>query len=138
MVTFKNNYIYHMSGRAPKVSGNTLLHAVNNYFHDVWDHAFEIDSGAQILAEGNVFQNVKLPVQSGYKGRLFSIPTTAAGALCKSVLGRNCQLNGYGSSGAFDGSDSGFLSNFKGKIIASASTYNDAKAVQTKSGFGVA
>ena len=32
LVTFKNNYIHHFSGRAPKVGGNTLLHAVNNYF----------------------------------------------------------------------------------------------------------
>lgn len=138
MITFKNNYIYHMSGRAPKVSGNTLLHAVNNYFHDVWDHAFEIEAGAQILAEGNVFQNVKLPVQSGFKGRLYSVVNSAAANVCQSALGRVCQLNGYGSSGAFDGTDSGFLNNFKGKNIASASSYNDAKNAQTKSGFGVA
>jgi pectin lyase len=32
LVTFKNNYVHHFSGRAPKVGGNTLLHAVNNYF----------------------------------------------------------------------------------------------------------
>jgi pectin lyase len=28
LVTLKGNYIYHFSGRAPKVQGNTLLHAV--------------------------------------------------------------------------------------------------------------
>jgi pectin lyase len=28
LVTLKGNYIYHTSGRAPKVQGNTLLHAV--------------------------------------------------------------------------------------------------------------
>ncbi|KAF0640933.1 hypothetical protein FPSE5266_09996, partial [Fusarium pseudograminearum] len=30
LVTLKNNYIYRVSGRGPKVAGNTLLHAVNN------------------------------------------------------------------------------------------------------------
>lgn len=29
MVTLKGNYIYHMSGRSPKVQSNTLLHAVS-------------------------------------------------------------------------------------------------------------
>jgi pectin lyase len=29
LVTMKGNYIYHTSGRAPKVQGNTLLHAVS-------------------------------------------------------------------------------------------------------------
>lgn len=29
MVTLKGNYIYHMSGRSPKVAANTLLHAVS-------------------------------------------------------------------------------------------------------------
>jgi pectin lyase len=31
LITFKGNYVYHMSGRAPKVAGNTLLHAVCSY-----------------------------------------------------------------------------------------------------------
>lgn len=30
-ITFKNNYVHHFSGRAPKLGGNTVLHAVNNY-----------------------------------------------------------------------------------------------------------
>lgn len=29
LVTLKGNYIYHTSGRSPKVQGNTLLHAVS-------------------------------------------------------------------------------------------------------------
>lgn len=33
MITFKGNYVHHSSGRSPKVAGNTLLHAVNNYFY---------------------------------------------------------------------------------------------------------
>ncbi|KAL7761043.1 hypothetical protein ACKLNR_007578 [Fusarium oxysporum f. sp. zingiberi] len=136
LVNFKNNYVYRVSGRGPKVSGNTLLHAVNNFFHDVPDHAFEIDSGS-VLAEGNIFQNVKYPVDSkGYQGQLFGVPTS--GSACAASLGRNCQLNGFGSSGTLGGTNTGFLSNFKGKTIASASDYNSAKSVMTSAGFGMA
>ncbi|KAF4344892.1 pectin lyase precursor [Fusarium beomiforme] len=136
LVTLKKNYLYRVSGRGPKVAGNTLLHAVNNFFHDVPDHAFEIDSGS-VLAEGNVFQNVKYPVNSkGYQGQLFGVPTS--GAPCASALGRNCQPNGFGSSGTLGGTQTGFLNNFKGKTIASASDYNSAKSVMTSAGFGMA
>ncbi|KAH7190075.1 pectin lyase fold/virulence factor [Fusarium oxysporum] len=138
MVTFKGNFLYKVSGRAPKVAGNTLLHVVNNYFYDIFDHAFEVEDKGQVLIEGNVFQNVKNPSKPGNKGRIFSIPNTAAANVCKAALGRACQLNAFGSSGTLPGDDSGFLSNFKGKIIASAASANSAKGAQTKSGFGVA
>ena len=48
------------------------------------------------------------------------------------------QLNGFGSSGTLGGTNTGFLSNFKGKTIASASDYNSAKNVMTSAGFGMA
>src|SRR5690606_33674361 len=99
LVTFKNNYIYHTSGRSPKVSGNTVLHAVNNYWYDNSGHAFEIDAGGMVVAEGNVFQNINAPVESGYKGQLFSSPSTGANAVCESHLGHVCETNGFGSSG---------------------------------------
>ncbi|KAF4460374.1 pectin lyase precursor [Fusarium albosuccineum] len=137
LITFKNNYVYHTSGRAPKVAGNTLLHAVNNFFHDVPDHAFEIDSGS-VLAEGNVFQNVKNPVKAGYAGQLFGSPSTGANTVCAANVGHNCEINGFGSSGTLPGTDTGFLTNFKGKTVAKASPYSDAKAVMTSAGFGVA
>lgn len=109
---------------------------MNNYWHDNSGHAFEIDSGGMVLAEGNVFQNVKLPVNSGRAGRLFGSPSTSANAVCSSTLGHVCQVNGFGSSGALDGTDTGFLSNFSGKNVASASTYEVAKSVQSNAGFG--
>ncbi|KAF4972869.1 hypothetical protein FZEAL_9501 [Fusarium zealandicum] len=137
LVTFKNNYIYHTSGRSPKIAGNTLLHAVNNYFHDISDHAFEIDSGS-VLAEGNIFQNVKNTVQAGYKGKLFGSTSANANTACAAGLGRNCQLNAFGTSAALGGTDTSFLNNFKGKTIAKASDANSAKSVMTSAGFGVA
>ncbi|KAH7113919.1 pectin lyase fold/virulence factor, partial [Dactylonectria estremocensis] len=136
MVTFKNNYIYKTSGRAPKVGGSTLLHAVNNYWYDNSGHAFEVGTGAQVLAEGNIFQNVKAPVESGFTGKLFTSPSTSANAVCSASLGHVCQVNDFGSSGTFSSSTTDFISNFKGKNVASASPYTSVTSVQTSAGFG--
>ena len=134
-VTFKNNYVHHTSGRSPKVAGNTLLHAVNNYFYAI-AHAFEADSGSKILAEGNVFQNVDAPAQSGLPGKVFASGSSTTNAQCKSYLGHNCQMNAYGTSGTLAGSDTSFFSNFKGKNIASATTASAAKNVVNTAGYG--
>jgi pectin lyase len=136
LITFKNNLVTHISGRGPKVAGNTLLHAVNNYWYDINGHAFEIDAGGMVLAEGNVFQNVQNPIDSSRGGRLFSSPSTSANSACSSALGRACQVNGFGSSGSFSGTDTDFITNFRGKNIASASTYDAAKSVINTAGFG--
>ncbi|KAJ6098808.1 hypothetical protein N7467_000343 [Penicillium canescens] len=123
LVTMKGNYIYKTSGRAPKVQGNTLLHAVNNYWYSNSGHAFEIGSGGYVLAEGNVFQNIPTIAESPISGQLFTSPDTTTNAKCSSYLGRSCQVNGFGSSGSFSQADTGFLSNFSGKNIASAAAY---------------
>jgi pectin lyase len=139
MVTMKGNYIHHMSGRSPKVQGNTLLHAVNNYWYQYSSsgHAFEVGSGAYIVAEGNVFQNVPVIVQTPVDGQLFTAPTTSVNADCASYLGHTCVLNAYGSSGAFSYSDEGFFSDFSGKNIASAgSTSSVQSTVPSSAGFG--
>ncbi|KAF5542387.1 pectin lyase precursor [Fusarium napiforme] len=138
LITFKGNYMYHVSGRAPKVSGNNLLHVVNNYFHDVFDHAFEIEENGQVLAEENAFQNVKNPLKTGTKSRLFTVPTAGSANSCKASLGRACQINAFGSSGSFPGDDTGFLGSFKGKTIASVASAQSAKNFMTKAGFGLA
>lgn len=119
LITLKGNYIHHTSGRAPKMTGNTLLHAVNNYWYAVSGHAFDIGSGSMVVAEGNVFQNVVTPLLENL-GKLFSSPSTTANAACTAYLGHACVLNAFGSSGSFSGSDTSFFSNFNGKTIASA------------------
>ncbi|KAL4980285.1 pectin lyase A [Aspergillus desertorum] len=135
MVTMKGNYIYHTSGRSPKVQGNTLLHAVNNYWHDNSGHAFEIGEGAYVLAEGNVFQNIPIVAEDPIDGKLFASPSESANKVCTTYLGRNCVLNGFGSSGTFNQADTDFLSNFKGKNIASATSYSSvASSVASSAG----
>ncbi|PYI17973.1 pectin lyase 1 [Aspergillus japonicus CBS 114.51] len=137
MVTLKGNYIYHTSGRSPKVGGNTLVHAVNNYWYDNTGHAFEVMSGAYILAEGNVFQNVDTIVETPVDGQMFSVPSTSSGSSCTASLGRACVINGFGSSGTLDETDTAFLTNFAGKNIASASAYTTvASSVTANAGQG--
>lgn len=121
MITFKGNYVHHSSGRSPKVAGNTLLHAVNNYFYANSKHAFETSAGAYVLLEGNTFQNVVEIIDPSAKdGKMFTSPDATSNANCKAALGRNCVLNAYGSSGTYTSTDTSFLTNFKGKNIASA------------------
>jgi pectin lyase len=133
MVTLQKNYIHHTSGRSPKVGGNTLLHAVNNYFSANTAHAFEADSGAKILAEGNMFQDVKAAQQAGLPGKLFNSANAAA---CQSSLKRTCQANSYGASGALTGTDTSILAGFAGKNIAAAGAASTAKGVVNTAGYG--
>lgn len=110
---------------------------VNNYFHDNSGHAFEIGEGGYVLAEGNDFQDVTTPVEDPIDGQLFASPDTSTNAACKTYLGRACEVNGFGSSGAFNQADEGLLSKFKGQSIASADTYgNVASNVVKNAGQG--
>lgn len=137
LVTMKGNYIYHTSGRSPKVQGNTLLHAVNNYWYDNSGHAFEIGSGGYVLAEGNVFQNIDTVVESPIDGQLFTSPDTTTNEVCSTYLGRVCQINGFGSSGTFSQADESFLVDFEGKNIATATAYTSvAASVEANAGQG--
>ncbi|KAH0289557.1 hypothetical protein M436DRAFT_55435 [Aureobasidium namibiae CBS 147.97] len=134
MITFKGNYIHHTSGRSPKVQGNTILHAVNNYWYDIDSkgHAFELGQGGYVLAEGNKVQNVATVIEAGATGKYFTVP--GSGSVCSSYIGRSCQNNAFGSSGAFSSADTSFLGNFKGKNIASAAA---ASSVSTANvGYG--
>lgn len=136
MITLKGNYIHHVSGRAPKVGGSTLLHAVNNYWYSVSGHAFDIASGNNVVAEGNVFQNVVTPLLSN-AGNLFGSPTTAANAQCSSYLGHVCQLNAFGSSGTLGGESTNALVNFMGKNVASAASSSGlASSIVANAGVG--
>jgi pectin lyase len=134
----KGNYIYHTSGRSPKVQGNTLLHAVNNYWYDNSRYAFEIGEGVYVLAEGNVFQNVDVAAESSIDGLVFSASSTSANTACSVYLDHFCRINGFGSSGAFSESDTSFFSDFSGKNIASTAAYTTVVAsVNANAGYGI-
>ena len=81
------------------------------------------------MAEGNSFQDVPQTVESPLQGSLFAAPSTSANTVCTSTLGRVCQLNAFGNSGKLTGSSStSFLSNFKGKNVASAAAASGVAA----------
>jgi pectin lyase len=136
-ITFKGNYIHGTSGRAPKVAGNTVLHAVNNYWEDNSGHAFEISAGAQILAEGNEFSSVKAPIEDASAGgSLFAIQDSTTAASCEQYLGRACEVNTFSSSGELVGtSDTSFMANFNGQKVASAEAASGA-TIKASAGVG--
>lgn len=136
LITLKGNYIHHTSGRSPKVSGNTLVHAVNNYFYANSGHAFEGDSGAMVVAEGNVFQNVVAAQESTFAGKMYASASSTTNTQCSTYLGHACQLNAYGTSGALSGTDTSIFSYFNGKNVASADTATNAKNVVNTAGYG--
>ncbi|KAF2713008.1 polysaccharide lyase family 1 protein [Pleomassaria siparia CBS 279.74] len=127
LITMKNNYIHHTSGRSPKINGNSLVHAVNNYWYSNSGHAFDNGAGGKVVAEGNVFQNVATPLLENL-GKFYSSPSASANAVCKANLGHVCQTNSFGSSGTLSGTDSSFLSSFSGKTVASAGVASTAVA----------
>ncbi|KAL0934031.1 pectin lyase [Colletotrichum truncatum] len=118
-VTLKGNYFHDFSGRAPKINGNTFVHAVNNYWSTSTGHAFEVTKGGYVLAEGNVFSNVKAAIEAGGDGASLAI-TSSNASECKSKLGRNCQANSFSSSGEYTGTDSSVLSKFGDSDIPDA------------------
>ncbi|KAI1436097.1 polysaccharide lyase family 1 protein [Xylaria sp. CBS 124048] len=138
LVTFKGNYVLHTSGRAPKVGGNTLLHVVNNYFYQSSGHLFEVDAGSNILVEGNVFQNAGDMVETdSLAGELFTSPDSDTDEDCTAFLGHACELNAYGSTTVYTGTDESFFPDFSGKSIASASPASGVEAsVSTGAGYG--
>lgn len=105
-----------------------IFNQVNNYWYDSSGHAFEIDAGGYVLAEGNVFQNIPTVVESPISGQLFTSPNSNMNQVCSTYLGHTCQVNGFGSSGTFNQADTGFLVNFQGKNIASAEAYTVAQS----------
>ncbi|KAH6642656.1 pectin lyase 2 [Boeremia exigua] len=137
-ITFQGNYIHHTSGRSPKVGGTgdgTLLHAVNNYFYDNTGHAFSIaaDENGRVLAEGNVFESVKKPIEDGVD-LLYAV--TDNGAACSSPLGRTCQANQLTDSGDFSGTATDFLSGFADEGVDAEAASGIAASVKSNSGVG--
>ncbi|KAA8573102.1 hypothetical protein EYC84_003628 [Monilinia fructicola] len=119
-VTLSNNYIHHVSGRAPKVggSGTIFMHAVNNYFYNVAGHDFDVGAGGSTLIEGNYFQSVTTPITSASATAGGSIFDTVSGteSTCTTYLGRACVVNVLASSGAMAGyGTTGFLSTIQSK-----------------------
>ncbi|KAG0146943.1 hypothetical protein CROQUDRAFT_43651 [Cronartium quercuum f. sp. fusiforme G11] len=100
-VTVANNCFDSTSGRSPKVGGsgnpNVAVHFYNNLHTDSRGETFEIAVGGNILAEGNLFKNVKTlykeQARTALGGRSFVPFTDQDAARCQSVIGRPCVTN---------------------------------------------
>ncbi|KAF2179080.1 polysaccharide lyase family 1 protein [Zopfia rhizophila CBS 207.26] len=137
-ITFQGNYIHHTSGRSPKVGGTgsgTLLHAVNNYWYENSGHAFDVSENGKVIAEGNVFQNVKTPLNAG-SDKVFSAPDANSNKACQSALGYVCAVNSLTGSGSLTGSTTSFLSSFKGENVTPLSASKVAASVKANAGVG--
>jgi len=120
-ITLDSNYIHHTSGRGPKIGGNTLVHAVNNYWYSVSGHAFDNEATGKVLAEGNVFDEVAQPIKPiTTPGQLFSSPNPAVNMRCRNDLRRTCRLNMNINSGPFTGFATGVLGGMQGKHVPGA------------------
>ncbi|KAH7418856.1 pectin lyase [Cadophora sp. MPI-SDFR-AT-0126] len=100
LITIDRNYYHDVSGRAPKLGESgvrTTVHATNNLFYNMAGHAFDIYSGTYALIEGNAFITVTTPMAS-QTGAIYNVPDSTSASTCSSYLGRNCQLNAFGSN----------------------------------------
>ncbi|QRW23032.1 pectate lyase [Rhizoctonia solani] len=133
-VTFAYNYVYHASGRAPKVGGDAsstqTIHMYNNYFHDISGHALDAAGGARILFEGNYIESVKTPSTGNKDGAVFAPTSSSMNAQCANAIGRNCVSNTLVSSGSLsNAANSGVLGDFK-KSFVTSNRVLDASAVK--------
>ncbi|KAI9328239.1 pectin lyase fold/virulence factor [Zopfochytrium polystomum] len=123
-ITIAQNLIHDSSGRGPHIGGTAgyvqKLHLVNNYYTTVDGHAIDPELGSLTLAEGNVFNAVKLPVTTNLDGKLFFPQTAADAAACTAALGRACVPNSVtGGSGAVSRLETDPLSSFSGVAAVS-------------------
>nr|AAM23009.1 pectin lyase [Penicillium griseoroseum] len=98
-VTFKGNYLYKTSGRAPKVQDNTYLHAVNNYWDENSGHAFEIGTGGvPFLRRVTTSLNVNRGSSSHPPSRVPSSPPTPTPAPAPPLSVASCVVNVNGGT----------------------------------------
>ncbi|KAG7400159.1 hypothetical protein PHYBOEH_006867 [Phytophthora boehmeriae] len=93
-VSLVNNYIHQTSGRSPKVGGNTVLHAANNYFYNNSGHNFAPTEESYTVAEGNYMDTCTAPVllDSDATGAIL-VPSSSTQSYCESALSRDCIEN---------------------------------------------
>ncbi|PLW43005.1 hypothetical protein PCANC_10032 [Puccinia coronata f. sp. avenae] len=100
-ITMARNCIDSTSGRSPKTGGSgnpkVQLHYYNNLHTNAIGETFEIGKGSSVLAEGNLFKNVKIQnpgdvkTQDGGNSYVPFKPEEAS--RCSSMIGRPCVAN---------------------------------------------
>jgi len=77
------------------MNAKNALHMANNYFDHFPGHALEpLTSGAHLLLEGNLFEQVARPIEIASDPGLVFAPVLGAEAPgCMATLGRACEPN---------------------------------------------
>lgn len=146
-VTLDKNYYHDMSGRSPKVGGESdsgvLMQASNNVFSNFEGHAFDVATGAYVLIEGNYFSGVDTPITSSSSsagGYVFDVPDSSASSTCSSYLGRTCPVNSLTSSGTWTSLTStnvlSQLSSYKGNLVTPSAASSIYSSVTASAGIG--
>ncbi|MGC4089501.1 MAG: hypothetical protein QM756_16745 [Polyangiaceae bacterium] len=107
-ISMQGNWLHNTSGRSPHAGGNTtanvVMHWLNDYMLTIPGHASDAGTGANLLYEGSVFQDVTTPFQTGSGGFNYAPLASNLGstsAACQSALGRACVANSTNSSSTF-------------------------------------
>ncbi|KAL4155582.1 hypothetical protein PRNP1_007690 [Phytophthora ramorum] len=114
-VSLVNNYVHNTSGRSPKVGGNSIVHAANNYWYSNTGFSYDAVENGNVLLEGNYFESTAIPNKHDAEtvGAII-VPSSSTQSACKSTLGRNCVENTVVKSGSLTGNrESAALSNTK-------------------------
>lgn len=145
-VTFANNWLHDFSGRAPQIGGDTTVHMLSNYFSNgSWYALSTLDNTVRVLAEGNDFENVSVPVlNDSQSGNVYALraQTPAAESACQTAIGRSCVPNQVYGATNVDGftQDSAVLdaamSAPAGTIVTPAAADSVKKAIQARAGVG--
>ena len=113
-MTFTGNYIHHTSGRSPKLEYDSFWHVYNNYWLSNTGHAFDVREGSKVFIEGNVFEDVKTPLQASKEPvKVFSANDSDI-SKCKSKLGRECSPNLLTKAGTLSATDESVLEAYPG------------------------
>jgi pectin lyase len=141
-ITMFGNWLYDVSGRAPKISSSTgsqTVHAVSNYFSSGTGHNFDISSSGRALIEGNVFENCNTPLTSASNGQIYNTPSYTNEAYCSPYLGRNCEMNVLTNSAWSSRLDNGALSAFSSQkqyLVTPNEVTTVAASVKANAGIG--
>ncbi|OAV99584.1 hypothetical protein PTTG_25217 [Puccinia triticina 1-1 BBBD Race 1] len=138
-ITMARNCIDSTSGRTPKTGGSgnpkVLLHYYNNVHTNILGETFEIGSGSKVLAEGNLFENVKIQnpsdIETQDAGHSYVPMKPEEAARCTSILGRPCVTNLLRKSSPYKFAlDSQILDNFKTFPAVARANVSPASSIQ--------
>lgn len=136
-ITFKGNYLYKTSGRAPALSGSTKFHACNNVWSDNTGHAIEGNEQGQGLFEGNVFTDIaNIADDTTWEaGSLFLSSADGSGNdACSSYIGRDCTSSIYTNSEGGEGyTDASFLSDWADLTVAECTEASEIESTVPQS-----